>query len=71
MAGHSSRTRAIVLIITHVLTQRRSLIPLKANENPAIYSPSPRFGERGEGSKTKMLWVKMRMKSVLGVERII
>ncbi len=42
---------ARVLIFTHKLTESRSLIPLKSNENPAISSPSPRFGERGPGGE--------------------
>jgi len=37
------------LIITHILIQSKILTPLKSNENPAIFSPSPLLGERGPG----------------------
>ena len=37
------------LIFTHILIQSRILTPLKSNENPAIFSPSPLLGERGPG----------------------
>jgi hypothetical protein len=32
--------------------------------------PQPLSPKRGEGSKIKKMWVKMRMKSVVGSERI-
>lgn len=38
------RTTDCILIFTNILIQSANLIPLKSNENPAILSPSPRFG---------------------------
>jgi hypothetical protein len=39
------------LVITHISMQSKILIPLKSKENHAIFSPSPRFGERGPGGE--------------------
>ena len=46
--GRNGIARGANLIITHILIQSRILTPLKSNENPAIFSPSPPF--RGEGA---------------------